>query len=298
MYQILIANGEKIECHLLSLILKKHFPNLTVLPYALNFSQLTAALETHSPHIAVIDLHLPGSDILETLKEIHLQHTDMHILLTSDYSEFQHVKRAMSLSKIDYILKPVQPQDLIHAVSKICADLDQKQNLWKRHFENSSAAFVSLETEKEDFLSDIVCGKISPQNAMNLLQNLKSPYRGGIFMTFRPAPSPNLPITFPWQNYAHALTTQISHLCTCFGKPYQRDFILCLLPGMSFEQPFYQNWVFELFQTALQKADPSFRCPLLFGVSSVKLNLSDLTDAFRESIIALEHKTEPGFYFF
>ncbi len=298
MYNVLIADDEAIECHVLTLMLKNHFEQLTVLPHASNGLELIAAVESYHPDIAVVDINMPSLNGLEALEMIRQKNRSMKILIVSAYSEFAYAKKALALGAADYILKPVQPDDFVRAVQKICADLDQehsRQEQARRHQEMISEFDQMVE---EDFLSNLILGELSPKNAMRLLQSLKSPYRGGILVTLRPAPRPEVSFSFPWENYALAIQKQLGQLCTCFGKWYHRDFILCLLPGMSFEKDLYQDWIREIFHVAFQKADPQFRCPLLCGVSSVKLNLNDLPHAFQESALAIHQKTDPDLYFF
>lgn len=298
MYHVLIADDEAIECHVLALMIKNHFSQLTLLPHASNGLELIAGIETHHPEIVIVDINMPGLNGLDALDMVRQKNSHMKILIVSAYSEFHYAKKALVLDAVDYILKPVQPDEFVRAIQKICDDLDQEQVQLKQAQKHQAIASEFDQVVEEDFLSNLILGEISPKNAMRLLQSLKSPYRGGILMTLRPAPLPDLSLSFPWEKYAFSLLEQLSHLCTCFGKLYRRDFILCLLPGMSFDKDFYQNWVREIFQIALQRSDPTFRCPLLCGVSSVKLNLNELTDAFKESVLALHQKVEPDLYFF
>lgn len=298
MYEVLIADDEVIECHVLALMLKNHFDQLTILPHASNGLELISAIETYHPEIAIVDINMPGLNGLEALEMIRRKIQNMKILIVSAYSEFHYAKKALALDAVDYILKPVQPDDFVRAIQKICADLDLEQCQKEEAQKHQEMISEFDQMVEEDFLSNLILGEIRPKNAMRLLQSLKSPYRGGILVTLRPAPRPEIPFSFPWENYALAIQKQLSQLCTCFGKWYHHDFILCLLPGMSFEKDFYQNWIREIFHVAFQKADPQFRCPLLCGISSVKLNLNDLPHAFKESVLAIHQKTEADIYFF
>ena len=298
MYQVLIADDEAIECHVLSLMLKNHFYNLSVLPHASNGLELIAGIEKYHPEIAIVDINMPGLNGLEALEIIRQKNKNLKILIVSAYSEFHYAKKALTLDAVDYILKPVQPDDFIQVMQKICDDLNQEQ-LQKEQAQKDQKMLSEFgQVVEEDFLSNLILGEISPKNAMRLLQSLKSPYRGGILVTLRPAPRPDLSYSFPWEKYAFSILEQLTQLCTCFGKQYHRDFILCLLPGLSFDKECYQDWVKEIFQIVFQKTEPSFRCPLLCGISSVKLNLNELPDALNESMLVLHQKTEPGFYFF
>lgn len=301
MYHVLIADDESIECHVLSLMIKNHFQNLTVLPHALNGLELIAGIEKYHPEIVIVDINMPGLNGLEALEMVRQKNKNMKILIVSAYSEFHYAKRAMNLDATDYILKPVQPDDFIEAIRRICDDLNTERLQKDQEQKHQEIILEFGQVVEEDFMSNLILGEISPKNAMRLLQSLDFPYRGGILMTLRPTPSSDPLLSFPSEIYAaslleNSLLENIKPFCTCFGKQYHRDFIICLIPGMSFEKNFYKEWVQEIFQVALQRT--AAVSEYIWGVSSVKLNINELVDALRESMLALHQKTVPGLYFF
>lgn len=296
MYHVLIADDESVECHVLSLMIKNHFPNLTILPHALNGLELIAGIEKYHPEIVIVDINMPGLNGLEALEMVRHKNEHMKILIVSAYSEFHYAKRAIALDAVDYILKPVQPDDFVESICRICDDLDKEQVQKKQAQKHQEMISEFGQVVEEDFLSNLILGEISPKNAMRLLQSLKFPYRGGILMTLRPSPSSDSFSSLSWEMYTASFLENLKPFCTCFGKRYHRDFIICLIPNMAFENDRYKDWVQEIFHVAFQKSDMALDC--LCGVSSVKQSLNELTDALKESILALHQKTDSGLYFF
>ena len=49
--------------------------------------QLLAALRLSTPEIIISDIRMPGIDGLELLKEIHLSHSDIPVIITTAHSD-------------------------------------------------------------------------------------------------------------------------------------------------------------------------------------------------------------------
>ncbi len=68
-------------------------------------------METHSPHLVLMDLMLPGTDGIELMKAI-LATNDVPIIFLSAYSQAEVVTRAYEMGASDYIVKPFTPTEL------------------------------------------------------------------------------------------------------------------------------------------------------------------------------------------
>lgn len=71
--------------------------------------------------IVLIDYQLPGMNGTETLQKIHLYKKDMKVLVLSNYDEFSYVKSMINEGANGYILKNIDPSQLIHAVESVLA---------------------------------------------------------------------------------------------------------------------------------------------------------------------------------
>lgn len=75
-----------------------------------------AAIETYKPDIVLLDIKLPdgtGFDILSNLKK---EFCNFQVIFITAYQEF--AVKAFKFSAIDYILKPVDPDELLAAIDK------------------------------------------------------------------------------------------------------------------------------------------------------------------------------------
>jgi CheY-like chemotaxis protein len=75
-------------------------------------------LQTFQPNLLVLDLGLPRIDgyrLLETVYS-YSQWQSMPVIVVSGYAFLSNQRRALALGVHKYLVKPVRPEDLIHAV--------------------------------------------------------------------------------------------------------------------------------------------------------------------------------------
>jgi DNA-binding NarL/FixJ family response regulator len=78
--------------------------------------------------IVLIDYQLPGMSGTETLQRIRLYKKDIKVLALSNYDEFSYVKSMIDGGANGYILKNVEPSQLINAIQSVLADIPYYSN--------------------------------------------------------------------------------------------------------------------------------------------------------------------------
>src|SRR5687768_5798784 len=71
--------------------------------------------------IVLIDYQLPGLTGTETLQKIRLYKKDIKVLALSNYDELSYVKSMVNEGANGYILKNIEPSQLIHAIQSVLA---------------------------------------------------------------------------------------------------------------------------------------------------------------------------------
>lgn len=110
---VIIDDESKGRITLVSL-LNKYCKNIEIIAQASNVPEAINAITLHKPNIIFLDIQLQdgtGFDILNNIGNI-----ESKIIFTTAFDEY--AVKAFRFSAIDYLLKPIDPEQLIAAVDK------------------------------------------------------------------------------------------------------------------------------------------------------------------------------------
>ncbi|WP_019120924.1 response regulator [Brevibacillus massiliensis] len=100
--------------------------------HARNGVEALQVFETYKPDLVLTDIKMPKMDGLAMIEKIIelSDHTPKFIII-SGYNDFEYAKRAIKYGVVDYILKPIDPNELkasiIHIISKIRDEKREKR---------------------------------------------------------------------------------------------------------------------------------------------------------------------------
>lgn len=111
-----IIIDDEVHClDTLSILLSDYCPEVQVVERCQSAKQGLMAVGQHQPDLIFLDIEMPvinGFDFLEHFKEISFA-----IIFTTSYD--QYAIKAIRFSALDYLLKPIDPKELIAAVRKM-----------------------------------------------------------------------------------------------------------------------------------------------------------------------------------
>ena len=122
MIRAIIIDDEKNCIDSLVFDLRKNFPQIELIDTCTSPKQGLLSIRKQKPDLVFLDVQMPwmnGFEMLEMLDEI-----DFAIIFTTAYDQF--AAKAFRLSAIDYLLKPVDLNDLKEAVQKTTDKIAQK----------------------------------------------------------------------------------------------------------------------------------------------------------------------------
>lgn len=70
------------------------------------------------PDLVVTDIKMPGMGGIELARELKSKYPEMTVLILSGYNEFTYAKEALKYGVADYLLKPVDPEELGRALEQ------------------------------------------------------------------------------------------------------------------------------------------------------------------------------------
>ena len=123
MIKAIIVDDERKAQLLLSQLLEKHCNNVDVLSLASSVDEAIDAIHKHKPDIVFLDVEMPGGDGFELLERLHP--IDFQVIFTTAYKHY--AIQAIKFSALDYLLKPIDIDELIESVHKLTAKVQSKE---------------------------------------------------------------------------------------------------------------------------------------------------------------------------
>jgi two-component system LytT family response regulator len=115
MLKAIIIDDEPYCCEILAAMLESDCPDVEVIKICSNASEGSTAIRQHSPDLVFLDVEMPkmnGFEMLEQLASINF-----HLIFTTSYD--QYALKAIRFSAIDYLLKPIDREELNKAIQKV-----------------------------------------------------------------------------------------------------------------------------------------------------------------------------------
>jgi two-component system LytT family response regulator len=108
----------------LSLLLKSHCPEIDIVATANDAEAGKTIIRNQKPDLIFLDIQMPGKSGFDMLGELH--DLDLEIIFVTAYH--QYAIKAMKFSAVDYLLKPINLNELQSAVNRAIKRLLQKHH--------------------------------------------------------------------------------------------------------------------------------------------------------------------------
>lgn len=123
MYRILLADDESLILRGLLKLIRWEDYGLEMPDTALNGAQAWERIQTQPYDILITDIRMPEMSGLELLEKIYAAQYRIKSIVLSGYEDFNYVKQALHLGIENYLLKPVNEQELsatlLHTIDKL-----------------------------------------------------------------------------------------------------------------------------------------------------------------------------------
>ena len=166
MYTVLVADDEKLERDLIRFLLTRDFPGKFRIMEAAHGEEALTLIRQEKVDILLTDVQMPFRSGIELAQEARLLAPDMEILFFSGFDDFDYVRGALLLRAVNYILKPVNPEEFQQIISGILSQLDSRIITFNKSssYYNDSFYDNSGPTEEPD--------RATPQSDQMLLENI------------------------------------------------------------------------------------------------------------------------------
>lgn len=155
MYKVMLVDDEKWVRTAL-----RHTIAMTGLPYEVvqecsNGLEAIEALKGQKPDLVLTDVRMPVMDGLSLVSQLSEQDSGPDVIMISGFDEFKYIQHALRTGVTDYLLKPVEPEDL-----KTCLEKWEKRRLKQEQSSLQAAAPIPVENDLEKSPVERVIGFI------------------------------------------------------------------------------------------------------------------------------------------
>ena len=83
-------------------------------------------IEQLEPDVVLTDIRMPYMDGLEMAERLREIHPSIKVVLFSGFDDFEYAQKAIKLNIIEYILKPVNAEEMMEILLRIKGTLDEE----------------------------------------------------------------------------------------------------------------------------------------------------------------------------
>lgn len=127
MRNALIVDDEILSIRMLSQIINWEKHGIRIAAAAEDGAEALEQFEKHCPDIILTDIRMPRMDGLEFIGKVKKIRPETEFILISGYADFSYIKKAMEMGCSNYILKPVDEEELEAAVQSLLDKMDKNE---------------------------------------------------------------------------------------------------------------------------------------------------------------------------
>ena len=129
MIRLLIADDEKLEREALAELVQRRFEREVVLEVAENGRKAADTAVLWGADLILMDIEMPGMSGLDAARAVLAQRPSCRVIFVTAYSLFQYAHEAVHLGACDYLLKPVDPDELEASVRRAMRQIETERKL-------------------------------------------------------------------------------------------------------------------------------------------------------------------------
>jgi len=155
-YRVLLVDDEPIILRSLKVVIPWEELGMTIVGEARNGAEALALAGELHPHLILCDIRMPIMDGITLMKEVMSDNSSIIFIILSGYGEFEYAREAIRQGAFDYLLKPIDHEELESVIKEALKRLDSEQSEHSEHeyLRKSVQALSSL--VREQMLAEIL----------------------------------------------------------------------------------------------------------------------------------------------
>lgn len=261
--------------------------------------------EALNPDIMIVDINMPVMDGLELVQNIKEKGIESKIIILTGHSEFGYAKQAVALGVYNYILKPVNEEELIKTLLDLRTLIDKEKSIKIEIDSLKRQVKDSLPTLKDKLLNELLQGSlIRKENEIRkkmeyLNINIDSKYYRAVTIEIDREESQ------AWndeemQLWKFAVSNIAGEILTgCFNNYelcYDNDDRICIILGSNESDKWdgFSQLLERKLEWIMDAVCKHLNFTVTIGVGSEKNSLHEISSSYKESLVALKNKLTVG----
>lgn len=247
--------------------------------------------------VLLTDIKMPYVDGLAMSAELMRSHPNLKLILFSGFDEFEYAKEAIRLNVVEYVLKPVNVEELTLILRRVKESLDA-EIAERRSIEALRSAYEkSLPLMRERFLSELLWGAIQPEDIAGQLKLHdihvnEAPCKFVAVFDVAVQSEQNLPFAREFVPFSVKRAAEEQFRGKCKYATIVGSSSLIVITGWELE-----SCVTQLMQNVNEicaYCRRIFGLELSAGISRGVSSLSEICEAYQEAKAALEYRSVAG----
>lgn len=130
-------------------------------------------IEKISPDVVITDIKMPHMDGIELSEQIKSKYPEIKIIIISGYDEFEYARRALKAGVSEYILKPVNMEQLKNVMGGVAETLLAEREKEKEIIKLKDMSQQSVETIRENLFSSLLLRKQKLEEVEDLILSIE-----------------------------------------------------------------------------------------------------------------------------
>lgn len=179
-YSVLLVDDEEEVFQVIMKKLDWESMGFEIAGYARNGVEALELAEELQVDVVMTDIKMPYMDGLTLCKKLKELYQKIKVIIFSGFDEFEYAREAIKIEAEEYILKPINANELREVFERIKTNLDKELDE-KRNIDKLREYYMeSLPLLQENFYTSLIDGRIPEEEIENYVRNyqidLKGPY--------------------------------------------------------------------------------------------------------------------------
>lgn len=161
--KVILVDDENLVRDLLKNCIKWDDIGMKVAGEASNAHEALDLIEMIMPDIIIADIHMPFMDGIEFSGIVIEKYPYIKILILTGYEEFEYAQKCVKVGVADFLLKPINDDEIIKALLKIKEKINEERNYRNEYDQLKVQLEESLPYLKEKFLNELLQGNIGSE---------------------------------------------------------------------------------------------------------------------------------------